>query len=284
MDQKDSQDVARTLSTKDVHKKWEADYRTRANEPFYEMVFNDFEPIFRLASSRSLILDAGCGSCRHSIRIAGRGFKVLGVDFSEAALRSARESVHANLMDDRIHLQRASLLSLPLRPETLDVVLCWGVLMHIPELERALDELERVIRSGGYLIISEVNMRSLQAITLRFLKRMLRLERAELRQTPAGIEVWTVTEQGRLLTRETRIPWLIYQLEKRGFILRTRCAGQFTEIYTRINSPAIKAAVNKFNRFWYRYFTFPLPAFGNILLFEKEVPSPGGVHYSEQMQ
>ena len=39
----------------------------------------------------SRILDLGCGTGRHAIELAGRGFDVTGVDFSEAMLARARE-------------------------------------------------------------------------------------------------------------------------------------------------------------------------------------------------
>jgi len=39
----------------------------------------------------SRILDLGCGTGRHAIEFARRGFDVTGVDFSEAMLTRARE-------------------------------------------------------------------------------------------------------------------------------------------------------------------------------------------------
>ena len=37
------------------------------------------------------ILDIGCGTGRHSIELAKRGYKVIGVDLSESQLKRARE-------------------------------------------------------------------------------------------------------------------------------------------------------------------------------------------------
>jgi SAM-dependent methyltransferase len=43
----------------------------------------------------SRILDVGCGTGRHAIEFAGRGFDVTGIDFSEAMLARARERGHS---------------------------------------------------------------------------------------------------------------------------------------------------------------------------------------------
>lgn len=274
MQGKESQDLAGTLSKLLVHERWEADYRTPANEAFYNRVFDDFLPYLKPKSSIP-ILDAGCGPGFHSVRLARRGFRVLGVDFSENVLQKAVEGFRNNHVEDRIHVQRASLLCLPFQPDAFDAVLCWGVLMHIPDLASALDELSRVTRKGGTLIISEANMRSLQSTALRIIKRLLHMERASVRETPAGIEYWTDTGQGRLLTRECRVKWLAYELEKRGFVLKRRRAGQLTEMYTRFRSPRIQGLIHACNRIWYSVITFPLPAFGNILLFKKSPALPG---------
>lgn len=42
----------------------------------------------------SRVLDLGCGTGRHAIELAGRGFNVTGVDLSEAMLARARQRVH----------------------------------------------------------------------------------------------------------------------------------------------------------------------------------------------
>ena len=36
-------------------------------------------------------------------------------------------------------------------------MLCWGVLMHIPDADRAIGELTRVAKPGGVLVVEEIN-------------------------------------------------------------------------------------------------------------------------------
>src|SRR5690606_34095991 len=119
----------------------------------------------------------------------------------------------------------------PFADGTFQYAMCWGVLMHVPNLADALDELTRVLEPGGLLILSEANARSAQAVTLRALKRILGRGRARLFQTPAGIESHEQTDQGALVTRQTDMPWLVADCARRGLRLELRIAGQFTEIY-----------------------------------------------------
>jgi hypothetical protein len=114
-------------------------------------------------------------------------------------------------------------------------------------------------------------MYSLQSITLRAVKKILKKERSDVKKTPAGLEYWEVTPAGTLLTRQSNINWLIERFENKGLILKKRIAYQFTEIYTRFSSGLIKQIIHKFNIFWFRYIKAPHPAFGNILILQKTI-------------
>src|SRR2546421_3712636 len=154
--------VENLLARPEMHRKWEGDYRTRDNESFYEAAF-DFIAGLLAPSPGATFLDVGCGSCAHSVRLARHGFNVHAVDFSESALRMAQEYIRSRGLEDRITLGRENLLELSFPDESFDYLLCWGVLMHIPEVGCAISELARVIRPGGSLIISEGNQSSFEA-------------------------------------------------------------------------------------------------------------------------
>lgn len=202
---------------------------------------------------------------------ARRGFRVQALDFSESILEQAAANVRAHGLDDRITLQQGSLLNLPFPNGHFQYVLCWGVLMHIPDVDRALTELARVVRPGGALILSEANCPSLQATGFRLIKRLFGREKADLIRTPAGVESWLTRDSGKLVTRETDIPWLISRCAEFGLNLKQRRAGQFTEAYTRVPTQPLKKLVHLFNRFWFGLIRRPGPAFGNLLIFQKVV-------------
>lgn len=264
----DSKLVEDLLAKPDVHRQWSGGYRTADNERFFERAF-DYVLEVLAPPAGATFLDAGCGSCAHSARLARRGFSVRAVDFSESALAMAAEHLKALGLEDRVTLGRETLLDLSFPDESFDYAICWGVLMHVPDVERAVAELARVLKPGGRLVVSEGNMSSLEAVALRGLKGALRREKAEVKETPAGVEYWKEREGGALVTRQANVGWLVRSFERQGLALTRRVAGQFSEAYTIFSAPALKRLVHGFNDFWFRRVKSPGPAFGNILFFEK---------------
>jgi ubiquinone/menaquinone biosynthesis C-methylase UbiE len=260
--------VENLLAGREKHQQWADDYRTADNESFYEHAFDSLVSVLNPPAGATF-LDAGCGSCNHSVRLARRGFNVHGVDFSETALDMAREKVSAEGLENRITLERQSLLELSFPEASFDYAVCWGVLMHVPQVDLAVSELARVIRPGGSLVISEANQSSLEARTFRSLRRLVRNQKAEIRNTPAGVEYWVDSPSGALVTREANISWLINRFDEHGLRLTKRFAGQFSESYTRLSNPRLKRLVHGFNNFWFRRMSWALPAFGNVLIFQK---------------
>lgn len=262
-------DVETTLKKPDVHQQWEDSYRTGENAKFYEQVFDYIKSVLN-AQKGATFLDAGCGTGAHSIRLAKRGFSVVAIDFSEYILKRAELNIRSIGLQDKIMLQRESILSLPFADGTFDYILCWGVLMHIPDVEKAISELERVLKKGGILVISEGNMYSLQSIIPRNLRLLLRKGKATVNKTAAGIEYWRSTPAGKLLTRHANVGWLKNKFKSDGFTINKHVSGQFTELYTRFSSHLFRNFIHGFNNFWFKYIKIPYFAFGNILIVQKQ--------------
>jgi ubiquinone/menaquinone biosynthesis C-methylase UbiE len=97
------------------------------------------------------ILDAGCGTGEIASRVARLypAADVLGVDIIDAHLTLARNR-YADLAP-RLRFERQSIFSLEEPDDAFDLTLCRHVLHSIPHAERAIGELMRVTRRGGYL-------------------------------------------------------------------------------------------------------------------------------------
>lgn len=169
---------------------------------------------------------------------------------------------------DRITVRQEDILALSFPDGSFDAVLCWGVLMHIPDAESAIHELVRVLKPGGMIVLSEGNMHSIEAVLMRAARRLLGKESGEVRRTPAGIEYWANLRSGRLVTRHANVNWLVRRLRGAGCAIRHH-AGQFTESYTRVRFAPLESLLHGFNALWFRHVRWPAPAGSNLLIAQK---------------
>lgn len=255
-----------TLADERVHELWESGYRSPRNELFYELAFESILGKIQPPPG-SVFLEVGCGGGFHAMRLARRGYKVKAVDFSDAVLDMARENVRAAGLEHLIDVGHEDLIDLSYDDHTFDYVLCWGVLMHVPEVERAVEQLSRIIAPGGHLIVHEGNVHSPEAIAILAAKRMTR--RPGLRRTPAGVEHWKETSAGPLLTRRANIPWLIAAFERQGLRLRRRLPTQMTELYVKPPWDWMKNCMYALNDYWYRRVGISRLSVGNTLLLQR---------------
>ena len=91
-----------------------------------------------LATGR--LLDAGCGTKPYTGIFAGHVQRHIGLE------KGRRRYGRADVWGD--------VLALPFRDCAFDTALCNQVLEHVPEPRMAMDELARVLRPGGYLIVT----------------------------------------------------------------------------------------------------------------------------------
>ena len=98
-------------------------------------------------------LDAGAGSGVCTLALAERARLAIGIDLSGGSLQTARhlasEMDRTNAVFSQGDLQR-----LPFDDETFDLVYSWGVVDHTVNPQQTMDELVRVLRPGGHLIIA----------------------------------------------------------------------------------------------------------------------------------
>lgn len=265
-----------TLQRPEVHAKWLNDFLLDESRAFYESAFDHIVQVFG-SRTKSTVLDAGCGTGSNAIRLALRGYPVRAMDVSEPMLERAQASVAAMGLSHMVTFERGSLSKLPMDDASLEFVICWNVLMNVPEIETAIAELCRVVKPGGFLVISEDNMWSLEALLVRTAHRILHgsgLNSLRGKQsyrpkiTAAGAEHWHRTEAGPLFGRVARISWLIAKAADHGFELQERIGGEFLESKL-VPGRFLKRCIRKFNVFWFEHIRLPHPSMGNVLIFRE---------------
>jgi len=105
------------------------------------------------ADSTWTIGDLGCGTGQVSAAIAPFVARVVAVDASAAMLQAARKRLHGI---DNIELRRGELESLPIDDARLDAATLMLVLHHVPEPQRALTEVARVLKPGGRAVVVDM--------------------------------------------------------------------------------------------------------------------------------
>jgi 2-polyprenyl-6-hydroxyphenyl methylase/3-demethylubiquinone-9 3-methyltransferase len=107
------------------------------------------------------VLDAGCGSGVFTLLLARRGLDVVALDSSPEMIRVAEREVTRSLtpMSGSVTFKLGHLEQLEV-PDTFDAVICLSVLEYVKDDLTVLKTLSAALASGGMLILSVPNARS----------------------------------------------------------------------------------------------------------------------------
>ncbi len=126
----------------------------------YHDLVDDLEVDFvRRFGAGGDLLEVGCGTGLLLSRTAAFARSARGVDLSPGMLSRAR----ARGLD----VAEASATDLPFPDETFDVAYSFKVLAHVRDIERALSEMTRVVRRGGFILAEFYNPRSFRGLMKR---------------------------------------------------------------------------------------------------------------------
>jgi ubiquinone/menaquinone biosynthesis C-methylase UbiE len=96
-----------------------------------------------------VVLDYACGNGGQAIRAARYGAKfVIGTDLSDVSIANARRAAEEAGVADRCFFLQADCENTGLPRDSIDVVLCSGVLHHL-DLTYVFPELRRILQPGG---------------------------------------------------------------------------------------------------------------------------------------
>jgi SAM-dependent methyltransferase len=103
------------------------------------------------------LLDIGCGTGIYFDALALQAHRIAALDLSEEMVREAAGYCKANGLD-RIHPQVASADRLPFPDQSFDAVVAMDLLHHVPDMDRVLAEVQRVLRDDGVFFVFEPNI------------------------------------------------------------------------------------------------------------------------------
>ena len=126
-----------------------------------EIVFNFIEKVNSEKIKRTL--DLGCGAGQYLVQLSGLGFECYGVDISEEMLKITREKL-TSLNVTNVTLINSDCYKLPLEDNFFELIICIGVLEYLDSEKKALLEIRRLLKPGGFVIVTFPNFYKLRNV------------------------------------------------------------------------------------------------------------------------
>ena len=100
----------------------------------------------------SSILDVGCGSGRLLELLISKypNIEAFGIDLSENMIAQAKNNLHSN-----VQLVTGDVEDMPWPDNVFDLMICNGSFHHYPNPQKSLQEMQRVLKSNGQLLIAD---------------------------------------------------------------------------------------------------------------------------------
>jgi len=130
-------------------------YDRHAGTVFRGMYRRVAEDVAAAAPSGGAVLDAGCGSGRLAVEIAGRrpDLRVHGVDLERGMVEVATRHAERENVSDRVEFTVADLADLPLPDDSVDLIVSTASLHHWADVRAVIASLGRVLRPDGRMWI-----------------------------------------------------------------------------------------------------------------------------------
>jgi ubiquinone/menaquinone biosynthesis C-methylase UbiE len=100
---------------------------------------------------RTKMLELGCGTGHWTNFFVNKGYKVTATDISDAMLQIAKQK---NLNADFI---KADSSKIPFEDNSFDIISSITMLEFVEDQDKVLEEIQRVLKPGGYFILGSLN-------------------------------------------------------------------------------------------------------------------------------
>jgi SAM-dependent methyltransferase len=129
--------------------------RLEAHERYSEHTQDDWYPRYVAQldpAPGQRVLDVGCGFGAFHPALAAAGARVLAFDYSPGMAGEARQRATRDGLP--VQVLQADAQEIPLATNSVDHALASHMLYHVPDIERTLREIKRVVKIGGRVLIT----------------------------------------------------------------------------------------------------------------------------------
>lgn len=138
-------------------------YASAAAQKHLDELDNTFvDQVLQLAPHGSaltgFLLDVGCGPGNIALKLARRcpRLTIVGLDRSRNMVQAARLAAARLGLEDRAFFQQANAGEIPCPSGKFDVVLCNSVLHHLADPSKVLEEMLRVAKPAGAIVVRDL--------------------------------------------------------------------------------------------------------------------------------
>ena len=244
---------------------WYAEIDKRFFSPsasFFAQDLRNPKPFSKLIPYATLVgkqvLEIGCGSGAHAQQLASSGCLLTAIDLTDFAVRCTTERLNVFGLTGSVMKMDAERMTFP--DATFDLVWAWGVIHHSAHMDRALDEVARVLKPGGEARIMIYHRHSI--IAMAFLVRGWLTGKGRTMSTDDILSHYIDGSIARFYT----ITQFAQELKRNFSTVRLQIFGQKNELYP---FPG-QGVLGKVKRFLTKYTpdqvaAFILSRFGNFL-------------------
>lgn len=226
-------------------------------------------------TSNETVLDLGCGSGYITLELAKVSKKVIGVD----VLDYVEDIAIPNELKGRLEFKRVTDTKLPFDDATFDKALASEVLPMIPEPELFLQELKRILKPGGTLVICNgVGHPAIRDAYSKNTTRLMRLKEKYPENFPENYEAYCRSLQESFVTARTSFMTeeeIVSLLQKEGFEVIARSYSPGQKAGEHISWHQFERFLSKNNTLGQDYF-IPKYYFFDFLRHFNKTKYPGG--------
>ncbi|MBX4212386.1 class I SAM-dependent methyltransferase [Candidatus Pacearchaeota archaeon] len=111
-----------------------------------------FSKVLEYSNKEDIILECGCGTGITTSILHQKRPRIIGTDFSESYIRQAKKRGN--------YFKRMDVTNIRFKDSEFDLVCSADMIEHVPRLENALEEMTRVLKNNGYLVLQTPNLSS----------------------------------------------------------------------------------------------------------------------------
>jgi demethylmenaquinone methyltransferase/2-methoxy-6-polyprenyl-1,4-benzoquinol methylase len=141
------------MNTKDYFDNVADTWDERFHTPKLSQFLEKLVPQFGLTSGQN-VLDVGTGTgvlIPYLTKAVGPDGSVSAIDFSEKMVQKCNKK-HSHLKNFKVQIGNIEETTFP--PESFDAVVCFGVFPHLDHKEKALQNINRMLKPNGKLVIA----------------------------------------------------------------------------------------------------------------------------------